>query len=72
MLSAGHAGGGGCGGRGRDGYLNRGTTTCNPCLITFYISDTDLIPLLFKVAEAAEAGTGNSKLIVNIQLNISI
>ena len=67
-----NAGGGGCGGRGRDGHGNRGTPTCTPCLITSYIAslslkpNTDHIPLLFKVTEAgeaAEAGTGNSKLI---------
>ena len=71
MPAAGNAGRGGREGRGREGYGNRGTT-CNPCLITSYIAslylkpNTDLIPLLFKVAEAGEAtevGTVNSKLI---------
>ena len=66
MSAAGNAGEGGRGGRGRDGPGNRDTSAS--CLITSCVaslslkSDTNLIPLLFKSAEAGEAGTGNSKL----------
>ena len=64
--AAGNAGGGGRGGRGRDGPGNRGTITCTPCLITSGIaslslkSDTNLIPLLFKVADQEEACRGRN------------
>ena len=72
VAAAGFDCGGGRGSRGRDGPGNKATAACTPCLTTSYIaslslkSDTDLIPMLFKVAEAgeaAEAGIGNSKLI---------
>ena len=71
MSVTGIAGGGGRGSRGRDGPGNKATAACTPCLTTSYIaslslkSDIDLIPLIFKVAEAGEAaetGTCNSKL----------
>ena len=71
MPVAGFASKGGREGHGRNGLDNRGTIACITCLSnTSYRasvslkSDTDLVLLLFKVAEAvgvAERGTDNSK-----------